>query len=169
MMLTTLRSSATGAIVLQLPLEMLDSITFSPGSCATRRYSDSSLSPPPPSSMNTGTSLTPLMPPLAFMSSIQISAAALAGTPKTEAGPEVKVVMPSFSSAGFCCAKAPEAPSASAPANSIPRVLRFMRGVSCGRALVQALFILARVPVLPSTGDGLIIPVRHPIRLFVFH
>ena len=41
------------------------------------------------------------MPPLALISSIQSSAAALPGTPNTEAGPEVKVVMPSFSSAGL--------------------------------------------------------------------
>src|SRR5207237_7083067 len=64
-------------------------------------YSERNLSPPNPSSTNTGVSFTPFRPPAALNSSIQSSAAAFAGTPKTEAAPDVNVVMPILSSAGF--------------------------------------------------------------------
>ena len=52
------------------------------------------------------------MPPAAFNCSIYSSAAALAGTPNTDAGPDKKVVMPTFNSAGLLCASAPVIPSA---------------------------------------------------------
>ena len=50
------------------------------------------------------------------MSSIKISAAAFAGTPNTDAGPDMKVVIPIFSSAGFSWANADPDANASAPA-----------------------------------------------------
>jgi hypothetical protein len=58
----------------------------------------------------------------------QRSAACRAGTPKTEAGPERKVVMPTRSSEGFCCAPAlPPAKSrlpevAAAPSRAVLRL-----------------------------------------------
>ena len=69
-----------------------------------------------PSSMKIGVTLTPPMPPALFISSISSSAAALPGTPNTEAGPDVNVLMPIFSSAGLSCAVAVPCPIASAAA-----------------------------------------------------
>jgi hypothetical protein len=93
-------------MMLQLPLEIADSIVRTPCSWTSRRYSDSSLSPPMPSSMKKGVTFTPPMPPALFISSISSSAAAFPGTPNTEAGPDVNVLMPIFSSAGLSCAVA---------------------------------------------------------------
>src|ERR1700712_1843489 len=47
---------------------------------------------------------TPPMPPLVLRSSAIISAAPFAGTPKTEAGPDRKVVIPILISCGLFCA-----------------------------------------------------------------
>src|SRR4051794_16166786 len=49
---------------------------------------------------------TPPMPPFLLRSSAIISAAAFAGTPKTEAGPDRKVVIPILISCGLFCARA---------------------------------------------------------------
>ena len=123
---STFRSSATGAMMLQLPLEIDASIVVTPCSCTRRRYSDSSLSPPMPSSTKVGAIFTPPMPPAAFISSISSSAAALPGTPNTDAAPDVKVVMPIFSSAGFVCAQTHAV--ASVASNSVAK--RFIVSVS---------------------------------------
>src|SRR3954451_8487356 len=56
---------------------------------------------------------TPPMPPFLLRSSAIISAAAFAGTPKTEAGPDKKVVIPILISCGLFCAKAAPAKFAS--------------------------------------------------------
>src|SRR4051812_1995782 len=47
---------------------------------------------------------TPPMPPFLLRSSAIISAAAFAGTPNTEAGPDKKVVIPILISCGLFCA-----------------------------------------------------------------
>ncbi len=117
-------------MMLQLPLEIDASIVRTPCSCTRRRYSDSSLSPPMPSSTKIGLIFTPPMPPALLMSSISISAAALAGTPNTEAAPEVKVVMPIFSSAGLSCAKPAPCTTAIA-ANRLRSRKRFIVSPGC--------------------------------------
>ena len=59
------------------------------------------------------------------MSAISKSAAALPGTPKTEAGPDVNVEMPIFNSAGLSWAKARPVLNASA-IMAVSVVSRFM-------------------------------------------
>ncbi len=73
--------------------------TFS--SAARRLNSATTLSPGPASSVRTGTSFAPPMPPSSLIFSTQASAAFFAGIPKVlEAGPESSVTMPTRSSLG---------------------------------------------------------------------
>src|ERR1700722_1591461 len=64
---------------------------------------------PAPSSTKNSFTGTPPMPPFLFHSSTISSADALPGTPNTDAGPDVKVVMPILSSFGLSAARPTDA------------------------------------------------------------
>src|SRR4029079_14026162 len=94
------------------------------------------------------------MPPFLLRSSAIISAAALAGTPKTEAGPDRNVVVPTLISAGLPCARAAPAnsPVASVCASAVFK--NFMKNppldLSTFMGPVGHLVILPRAATLPD-------------------
>src|SRR4051812_24351048 len=99
-------SSDSGVQARQEPEEMEAKTMCTPSFCTRRRYSPTRWSVPGASSTKKALTGTPPMPPALLISSNSISAVCFAGTPKTEAAPERKVVMPTRSSVGLVCAPA---------------------------------------------------------------
>src|SRR6056297_407312 len=91
-------------MVWQLPDEIEANMTSAEPDSTIRRYSDVSASAPAPSSINVMSIGTPLIPPSALILSTMISAASRAGTPKTDAGPVKKAVIPMFRLSGLSAA-----------------------------------------------------------------
>src|SRR6476469_9411020 len=99
-------SSLSGVQARHEPEEMEAKTICTPSFCTRRRYSPTRWSVPGASSTKKAFTGMPPMPPALLISSNSISAVCLAGTPKTEAAPERKVVMPTRSSVGLVCAPA---------------------------------------------------------------